>query len=183
MKAERLSLSRVLVRLGLLAGRRFLRWMLVGALAEGTRVPVTSYPSLRIPISHHGIAIAWLEQSSTRCRSRLAVPDRRHRPAWRATPVKPVMRSCPQHIMDPRTEVYHRPFLNEDLLSSKAGPHAGSFFRHGDPRFEAKAWTEAMARLWPYSTCHMVNRNQGAWNRILIDRCSQEQTHWTAEIA
>ena len=46
----------------------------------------------------------------------------------------------------------------------------GIVFRKGDARFEGKSVQEAVAAALADPACIMVNRNQGAGTRILIDR-------------
>jgi putative molybdopterin biosynthesis protein len=46
----------------------------------------------------------------------------------------------------------------------------GLVFRPGDARFDGQEAEEAIARALADPTCLMVNRNQGAGTRILIDR-------------
>jgi putative molybdopterin biosynthesis protein len=78
---------------------------------------------------------------------------------------------APMHLMDPRTEVYNQPFLSGDLVLVEGWRRMqGLVFRQGDARFEDKSVTEAVAAAIADPQCHMVNRNQGAGTRILIDR-------------
>ena len=46
----------------------------------------------------------------------------------------------------------------------------GIVFRNGDTRFEGKSLQEAVQAALADSSCIMVNRNQGAGTRILVDR-------------
>jgi putative molybdopterin biosynthesis protein len=78
---------------------------------------------------------------------------------------------APMHLMDPQTGIYNRPFLSDDLILIEGWRRMqGLVFRQGDPRFEGKSLTEAIAAALADPRCHMVNRNQGAGTRILIDR-------------
>jgi putative molybdopterin biosynthesis protein len=78
---------------------------------------------------------------------------------------------APIHLMDPRTEVYNAPFLNEGLTLVEGWRRMqGILFRSGDSRFEGRAVREAIAAALQDSNCIMVNRNSGAGTRIMIDR-------------
>ncbi len=78
---------------------------------------------------------------------------------------------APMHLMDPQTEIYNKPYLNGDLTLVEGWRRMqGLVFRRGDQRFEGKSITDAIAAALADSACHMVNRNQGAGTRILIDR-------------
>jgi putative molybdopterin biosynthesis protein len=74
------------------------------------------------------------------------------------------------HLLDPKTEQYNLPFLNEsvDLLKGY-GRSQGILFRKGDSRFEGRSTAEIAATTLN-TECVMVNRNQGSGTRILIDR-------------
>jgi putative molybdopterin biosynthesis protein len=75
------------------------------------------------------------------------------------------------HLLDPRTDVYNRPFLTPALeLVAGYGRLQGVVFRRGDGRFEGRAAREAIATARHDPTCVMVNRNQGSGTRALIDR-------------
>jgi putative molybdopterin biosynthesis protein len=77
---------------------------------------------------------------------------------------------APMHVMDPQTGIYNKPYLNGDLTLVEGWRRMqGLVFRHGDPRFEDKSIAEAIAAALADPGCHMVNRNQGAGTRILID--------------
>jgi putative molybdopterin biosynthesis protein len=81
---------------------------------------------------------------------------------------------APMHVMDPATGLYNRPFLGPDLdLVEGWRRMQGIVFRPGDPRFEAKSVEAAVAAACADADCHMVNRNQGAGTRIIIDRLLQ----------
>jgi len=78
---------------------------------------------------------------------------------------------APIHLFDPNTETYNAPFL-EDGLELVPGWRRmqGIVFRQSDARFEGLNAEAAMRAALADSACIMVNRNQGAGTRILIDR-------------
>jgi putative molybdopterin biosynthesis protein len=74
------------------------------------------------------------------------------------------------HLLDPATGEYNRPFLTEALeLVPGYRRTQGVVFRRGDPRFEGRTATEAVARAVADPSCLMVNRNAGSGTRIVID--------------
>jgi putative molybdopterin biosynthesis protein len=78
---------------------------------------------------------------------------------------------APIHLMDPKTEVYNAPFLGPEQALVKGWRRMqGLIFRPGDKRFEGRTVAEAITIALADATCHMVNRNQGAGTRIMIDR-------------
>ncbi|HTJ03163.1 MAG TPA: molybdopterin biosynthesis protein [Methylovirgula sp.] len=78
---------------------------------------------------------------------------------------------APIHLMDPATGIYNRSFLGDGLdLVEGWRRMQGLVFRHGDVRFEGKEAADAIAAALADPGCHMVNRNQGAGTRIIIDR-------------
>jgi putative molybdopterin biosynthesis protein len=78
------------------------------------------------------------------------------------------------HLFDPASGQYNRPFLTGDLqLVPGYGRMQGVVFRRGDPRFEGREASEAVADAGRDPTCIMVNRNQGSGTRILIERLLQ----------
>jgi len=78
---------------------------------------------------------------------------------------------APIHLMDPKTEVYNAPFLSEDLMLVEGWRRMqGIVYRPGDTRFEGRDAKAAIASALADPACHMVNRNQGAGTRIMIDR-------------
>ncbi len=78
---------------------------------------------------------------------------------------------APIHLMDPQTEVYNAPFLGDGLILVEGWRRMqGLVFRPGDPRFEGRAVAAAVEAALADPNCHMVNRNQGAGTRIMIDR-------------
>jgi putative molybdopterin biosynthesis protein len=78
---------------------------------------------------------------------------------------------APIHLFDDRSETYNTPYLVDGLeLVPGWRRMQGIVFRKGDKRFEGLGAKEAVAAALADPTCIMVNRNQGAGTRILIDR-------------
>ncbi len=79
---------------------------------------------------------------------------------------------APIHLFDEKTETYNMPFLGAGLeLVPGWRRMQGIVFRKGDARFEgAKDAQAAVRAALTDLACIMVNRNQGAGTRILIDR-------------
>jgi putative molybdopterin biosynthesis protein len=78
---------------------------------------------------------------------------------------------APIHLFDERTETYNTPFLGEGLeLVSGWRRMQGIVFRKGDTRFESLDAAGAVRAALADPNCIMVNRNQGAGTRVLIDR-------------
>ena len=78
---------------------------------------------------------------------------------------------APIHLFDDRTETYNTPYLVAGLeLVPGWRRMQGIVFRKGDKRFEGLGAKEAVAAALRDPVCIMVNRNQGAGTRILIDR-------------
>jgi molybdate-binding protein len=78
---------------------------------------------------------------------------------------------APIHLFDEATESYNTPFLAEGLeLVPGWRRMQGIVFRVGDPRFEGLDAQGAVGAALADPACIMVNRNQGAGTRILIDR-------------
>ncbi|MFQ6180784.1 molybdopterin biosynthesis protein [Sinorhizobium meliloti] len=78
---------------------------------------------------------------------------------------------APIHIFDPQTQVYNTPFLSEGIeLVPGWRRIQGIVFRRGDARFEGRNAPEAVEAALADPECMMVNRNQGAGTRILIDQ-------------
>jgi molybdenum cofactor synthesis domain-containing protein len=79
---------------------------------------------------------------------------------------------APIHLFDEKTETYNKPFLGQGLeLVPGWRRMQGIVFRKGDARFEGAKDAQAAVRSALADTaCIMVNRNQGAGTRILIDR-------------
>ena len=78
---------------------------------------------------------------------------------------------APIHLLDDKTETYNAPFLREGLeLVPGWRRMQGIVFKKGDRRFEGLSAEQAVRTAIADPTCIMVNRNQGAGTRILIDR-------------
>jgi putative molybdopterin biosynthesis protein len=78
---------------------------------------------------------------------------------------------APIHLLDEKTDTYNTPFLVEGLeLVPGYRRMQGIVFRAGDKRFEGLDAENAVRAALKDPTCLMVNRNQGAGTRILIDR-------------
>ncbi|WP_441234102.1 molybdopterin biosynthesis protein [Bradyrhizobium sp. 930_D9_N1_4] len=78
---------------------------------------------------------------------------------------------APIHLFDDKSETYNTPYLVEGLeLIPGWRRMQGIVFRKGDKRFEGLGAKEAVAAALADPACIMVNRNQGAGTRILIDR-------------
>jgi putative molybdopterin biosynthesis protein len=78
---------------------------------------------------------------------------------------------APIHLFDEKSDSYNTPFLAQGLeLVSGWRRMQGVVYRRGDARFEDKSLLEALETALADPTCMMVNRNQGAGTRILIDR-------------
>jgi putative molybdopterin biosynthesis protein len=78
---------------------------------------------------------------------------------------------APIHLFDERTETYNTPFVGDGLeLLPGWRRMQGIVFRAGDRRFEGGSAQAAVAAALADAACIMVNRNQGAGTRILIDR-------------
>ncbi|WMT73314.1 molybdopterin biosynthesis protein [Bradyrhizobium sp. Ash2021] len=78
---------------------------------------------------------------------------------------------APIHLFDGKTESYNTPFLGPGLeLVPGWRRMQGIVFRKGDTRFEGLSAEAAVRAALADPACIMVNRNQGAGTRILIDR-------------
>lgn len=78
---------------------------------------------------------------------------------------------APIHLLDEKTNTYNTPFLVDGLeLVPGYRRMQGIVFRPGDRRFEGRSADEAVQAALNDPSCLMVNRNQGAGTRILIDR-------------
>lgn len=78
---------------------------------------------------------------------------------------------APIHLFDEKTETYNTPYLADGLeLVPGWRRMQGIVFRKGDARFEGLSAQDAVRAALADPTCIMVNRNQGAGTRILIDR-------------
>src|ERR1700724_3676403 len=78
---------------------------------------------------------------------------------------------APIHLFDEATEIYNTPFLmaGRELVPGWRRMQ-GIVFRVGDARFEGLSAQAAVRAALADPACIMVNRNQGAGTRILIDR-------------
>lgn len=77
---------------------------------------------------------------------------------------------APIHLMDPASGAYNRPFLTPELDLIPGWKRLQGFVhRKGDPRFAGRSLEEAIAAALADPDCLMVNRNQGAGTRTLID--------------
>lgn len=78
---------------------------------------------------------------------------------------------APIHLFDETSETYNTSYLTEDLeLVPGWRRMQGIVFRRGDARFEGLSAQDAVRAALADAACIMVNRNQGAGTRILIDR-------------
>ncbi len=77
---------------------------------------------------------------------------------------------APIHLMDPKGGAYNQPFLSEGMRLIPGWQRMQGFvFRKGDKRFECKDLAASIEAALDDKTCVMVNRNQGAGTRTLID--------------
>jgi putative molybdopterin biosynthesis protein len=77
---------------------------------------------------------------------------------------------APIHLLDPKTGCYNAAFLSEGFKIIPGWRRMQGFaFRRGDRRFEQRTLDEAVAAALADPNCMMVNRNQGAGTRLLID--------------
>jgi len=78
---------------------------------------------------------------------------------------------APIHLFDEKSESYNTPFLGPGLALVPGWRRMqGIVFRAGDARFEGLDAQAAVRAALADPACIMVNRNQGAGTRILIDR-------------
>ncbi len=78
---------------------------------------------------------------------------------------------APIHLFDDKSETYNKPFLSEGLeLVEGWRRMQGIVYRADDARFAGLDARGAVARALADPDCLMVNRNQGAGTRILLDR-------------
>ena len=78
---------------------------------------------------------------------------------------------APIHLFDEKTETYNTPYLSDGLeLVPGWRRMQGIVLRKGDLRFEGVSAEDAVRAALADTACIMVNRNQGAGTRILIDR-------------
>jgi molybdenum cofactor synthesis domain-containing protein len=78
---------------------------------------------------------------------------------------------APIHLFDDKSETYNTPFLSHGLeLVPGWRRMQGIVFRKADVRFEGLSAEGAVRSALADPACIIVNRNQGAGTRILIDR-------------
>ena len=78
---------------------------------------------------------------------------------------------APIHLFDDKTETYNTPYLADGLeLVPGWRRMQGIVFRKDDTRFAGLSAEQAVRAALVDPACIMVNRNQGAGTRILIDR-------------
>lgn len=78
---------------------------------------------------------------------------------------------APLHLLDEKSETWNAPYLGEGMqLVPGWRRMQGVVFRRGDARFQDRDAQSAVAAALADTSCIMVNRNQGAGTRILIDR-------------
>ncbi len=83
---------------------------------------------------------------------------------------------APIHLFDDKTGTYNTPFLYAGLdLVPGYRRMQGIVFRAGDKRFEGRDAQAAVRAALADPACLMVNRNQGAGTRILIDQLLEGQ--------
>ncbi|BDW84657.1 molybdopterin biosynthesis protein [Roseicyclus marinus] len=89
---------------------------------------------------------------------------------------------APIHLFDPATDRFNTPYLAQGMrLIPGWRRMQGLVFRAGDGRIEGKGVAEALASLLADPEAIMVNRNQGAGTRVLIDRLlsgTRPQGYW-----
>lgn len=89
---------------------------------------------------------------------------------------------APIHLMDSDSGVYNTPFLSEGMALIPGWRRMqGLVFRKGDTRFDGNKLDDAVAAALADPDCIMVNRNQGAGTRTLIDRLlngAHPQGYW-----
>lgn len=77
---------------------------------------------------------------------------------------------APIHLLDPKSGTYNRPFLSQGMRLIPGWQRMQGFvFRRGDTRFQGKDLAASVAAALGNKDCIMVNRNQGAGTRTLID--------------
>ena len=78
---------------------------------------------------------------------------------------------APVHLLDPASDTFNSPFLSEgQTLIPGWRRMQGIAFRRDDSRFAGLDAETAIAAAIADPDCLMVNRNQGAGTRILIDK-------------
>jgi len=89
---------------------------------------------------------------------------------------------APIHLFDPATDAFNTTFLADGMrLIPGWRRMQGIVYRKGDLRFEGRDLNDALAVALADGDAIMVNRNQGAGTRILIDRLlagARPQGYW-----
>ncbi|WP_213686109.1 molybdopterin biosynthesis protein [Roseicyclus sp.] len=89
---------------------------------------------------------------------------------------------APIHLLDPATDTFNTPFLADGMRLIPGWRRLqGIVYRQGDPRFEGRDLNDALAVALADGDAIMVNRNQGAGTRVLIDRLlagARPQGYW-----
>jgi putative molybdopterin biosynthesis protein len=89
---------------------------------------------------------------------------------------------APIHLLDPATDIFNTPFLADGMRLIPGWRRLqGIVYRQGDPRFEGRDPSDALAVALADGDAIMVNRNQGAGTRVLIDRLlagARPQGYW-----
>jgi len=89
---------------------------------------------------------------------------------------------APIHLMDPKSGAYNAPFLTEGLRLIPGWRRLqGLVYRPGDARFEGHDLDSAVTAALADPDCILVNRNQGAGTRTLIDgllKGARPQGYW-----
>ncbi len=144
-------------------------------LPAGVNVPVTLFtPQVRIPdlvvIGSHctglDLVMSALSRGGVSVRS-LAVGSL----AGLAAAKRGECDLAPIHLLDPQSQIYNAPFLDAGLeLVPGWRRMQGLVFRADDRRFEGDNVHEVVQSVLSDPDCMMVNRNQGAGTRILIDQ-------------
>ena len=155
-------------------------------LPAGDEVPVTLFtPQVRIPdlvvIGSHCVGLdivaGVLARSGLSVRS-LAVGSL----GGLAAAKRGECDLAPIHLFDPETQSYTAPFLGDGLeLVTGWLRMQGLVFRPGDKRFEGHGLEGAVRAAVADPECIMVNRNQGAGTRVLIDQllgASRPDGYW-----
>jgi putative molybdopterin biosynthesis protein len=77
---------------------------------------------------------------------------------------------APIHLLDEASGIYNRAFLGADMALIPGWRRLqGLVYRPGDARFEGRTLAEAVAAALADPACILVNRNQGAGTRTLVD--------------
>mgnify|MGYP006269678861 CR=1 FL=1 len=154
-------------------------FMRIEALADhaaaGSAVDVTLFtPHLRVPdltiIGSHctGLDLITRELARTDCLSRtIAVGSL----GGLAAAKRGECDLAPIHLFDEKSGAYNHAFLSDGLeLIEGWRRMQGIVYRKGDTRFDGLDAQAAVTKALSDLSCLMVNRNQGAGTRILLDR-------------